>query len=113
MAYLPATDQLHARTARAGRIPGGEWTGTHGAEPLGGLGPLGTIRREHVYHAHTRRARLCHQAHELPRACADLQAGDSQLPRAADPLRGVRKGAPLRTVRRAAWPDAGARLYSR
>ena len=51
------------------------------------------------------------QADELPRPCADLQARPEKLSRSALAHRRVRQGAPLRAVRRAAWPLARAPFH--
>ena len=67
--------------------------------------------REHVHHRDRGRARVRHQADELPGPRPDLQARAALLSRAAVPRRRVRHGAPLRAVGRAARADARARLH--
>ena len=79
-------------------------------------GPLGVVPREHVRRAVGRRrgggqALVRHQADELPRPHPDLQARAEELPRTADPLRRIRRGAPLRGLRRDARAVARARLH--
>ena len=62
--------------------------------------------------ARGRRARLRHQADELPGPCADLQERPEVLSRPASEARGIRQGASLRAVRRAARADARARVHA-
>ena len=62
-------------------------------------------------HAQRRRARLRDQADELPGARSDLQERAQVLPRSAAEDCGIRQGAPLRAVRRAARADARARVH--
>ena len=59
------------------------------------LGPLRELRREHVLRPR-RRAHVRAQADELPGPHAPVREPDAQLPRAADPLRGVVDAAPQR-----------------
>ena len=61
---------------------------------------------------HRRRARLRHQADELPGPHPDLQARAALVSRIAAAHGRVRRGAPLRAVRRAARADARARLHA-
>ncbi len=60
-----------------------------------------------------RQALVRHQADELPRPCADLQARPHQLSRPADPSCRIRRGASLRSFGRHARPVARARLHAR
>ena len=87
--------------------------------PVGDLGPLGLVSREHVHGAPRRRRRrgrgrahLRRQADELPGPCPDLQERPALLSRAAAAARRIRRGASLRALGRAAWRDARARLHA-
>ena len=96
---LPVDHRLHAPPPR-GRLRGGERAANARQVAVGDLRPLGLVPRKHVRRAVGRRrgrgqAYLRHQADELPRPCADLQAWAEKLSRAADPLRGIRRGASL------------------
>ena len=77
-------------------------------------GHMATFRESHVPDAaaRRRRARLRHQADELPRPHPDLQERAEVVPRPALQARRVRQGASLRAVRRAARADARARLHA-
>ena len=99
------------------RLSRGERAAAARQVAVGDLRPLGLVPREHVHGAVGRRrdrgrARLRHQADELPRPRPDLQARAALVPRAAAAHGRVRHRAPLRAVRRAARPDARARLHA-
>ena len=98
-AALPEAHRLHPRTPERGRLRRGRHPGDHGPQPVGGIGPLGGVSREHVHHPDRGRAGLRAEAHELPGARADLQERSGQEPpQPADANRRVRQGAPLRAV---------------
>ena len=68
--------------------------------------------RENMFTTDVGEPRLRDQADELPGPRPDLQPGHAQLPRPAAALRRVRRVPPQRAVRRAARPDARARLHA-
>ena len=107
---------LHAPPPE-GRLSRGQRAAAARQVAVGDLGPLGLVPREHVHGAVGRRrdrgrARLRHQADELPGPCPDLQARAALVSRAAAAHGRVRHRAPLRAVRRAARADARARLHA-
>ena len=108
---VPGPHQLHAPPAERGRLSRGEQPADPRQVAVGDLGPLGVVPREHVHHRDRGRARVRHQADELPGPRADLQARAALLSRAALPHRRVRHRAPLRAVGRAARAHARARLH--
>ena len=65
----------------------GERAGDHGVFAVAEVRPPREVRREHVPDEDARRARVRHQAHELPGAHPDLQPGHPFISRPADPLR--------------------------
>ncbi len=69
------------------------------------------LQGQHVLAHRHRGRRVPVEADELPVPHHDLQVEAAQLPRAAVPLRGARHRLPLRALRRAARPDARARLH--
>ena len=94
---------IHAPPARRRRLCRGEDAAADGRAAVGTVGPLGQVPRKHVRGArrsaqHGGRGRGAvgrgrpdgAEADELPGARADLQAGDQELPRPADPHGGVR-----------------------
>ena len=112
---VPVDHRLHAPPPRR-RLRRGERAADARQVAVGDLRPLGLVPREHVRRAvGGRRGRgqalVRHQADELPRPCADLQAWAEELSRPADPPRRIRRGASLRAVRRAARAVARARLH--
>ena len=108
---VPEPHQLHPPAAERGRLSRGERAADPRQVDVGDLGPLGDLPREHVHHRHRGRARVRHQADELPGPRADLQARAALLSRAALSRRRVRHRASLRAVGRAARADARARLH--
>ena len=114
---VPAPGQLHAPPPRRAGLSGGQRAAGARQEPVGDVRPLGLVPRQHVQgdrrrRRHRRRPRFRAEADELPRPCADLQAWAEVLSRSADKACGIRRGASLRAVRRAAWADARARLHA-
>ena len=79
LAHLPAAHRLHARAPGRGRLRRGERAGDHGIVAVAEVRPPGEVRREHVPDEDARRARVRHQAHELPGAHPDLQPGHPLL----------------------------------
>ena len=71
---VPEPDQLHPPAAERGRLSRGERAADPRQVAVGGVGPLGDLPREHVHHRDRGRARVRHQADELPGPRADLQA---------------------------------------
>ena len=113
---LPGADRLYAPPPDR-RLRRGQRAADARQVAVGDLGPLGLVPREHVRGAIGRRrgrgqALVRDQADELPGPCADLQARPEELPRTADPACRIRRGAPLRAIRRDARADARARLYA-
>ena len=102
---------LHAPAPQR-RLPGGQRAADARQGPVGNLGPLGLVSREHVRDEDRGRPRLRHQADELPGPRADLQARPEILSRSAAAPGGIRRRVPLRAVGRTAWPDARARLHA-
>ncbi len=114
--HLPGDRRLHAPPTE-GRLSGSQRADDARQVAVGDLGPLGLVPREHVpgdvgRRRHRGRARLRHQADELPGARADLQARAEVVSRPAAAARRVRHRSPLRAVRRAARPIARARLHA-
>ena len=112
---LPDAHRLHAPPPRR-RLSGGQRAAGARQEAVGDFRPLGLVSREHVHGAPRRRggrgrgrARLRHQADELPGPRADLQERPEELSRVAAAPRRVRRRQPLRAVGRAARPHARAR----
>ena len=69
-------EAYHAPPPRRGRLSGGQDAAAHRPSPVGGLRPLGQVRREHVHGRPTRTRRDTRaQADELPGPCADLPPG--------------------------------------
>ena len=66
-------------------------------------GSLGQVPRQHVHLGDRGGRGAGGQADELPVPRSDLQPGPEVLPRAADPHDGVRRPAPVRELRIAAW----------
>ena len=115
--HVPAADRLHAPPARQARLPGGERAAAARQVAVGNVRPLGLVQGGHVRrHVGGRddrgRPGLRHQADELPRPRADLQARAAVLPRTAAAAGRIRQCPPLRAVGRAARPDARARLHA-
>ena len=109
-----ALEQLHPPPPGRGRLCRGELAAAHGLASCGSTtGHMQTYGDMMFLTAEARggRARLRHQADELPGPRADLQERPEVLPRPAAQDRRVRQGAPLRAVGRAARADAGARLH--
>ncbi len=79
---------------------------------LGALRPLGEVPRQHVRLRDGRGRDAGAQADELPGPRADLQPRPAVLPRTADPHGGVRRPAPLRKLRLAAWASCGCAASS-
>ncbi len=107
----------YMRRRLARRLPGGQCAADARQGAVGDLGPLGLVPREHVHGPVGRRrgggrAHLRAEADELPGPRADLQARAQVLPRSAAAICGIRRGASLRAVGRAARRDAGARLHA-
>ena len=114
--HLPGDRRLHAPPPE-GRLSRGERAADARQVAVGDLRPLGLVPREHVHGAVRRRrdrgrARLRHQADELPGPHPDLQARPALVSRTAAAHGRVRHGASLRAVRRAARADARARLHA-
>ena len=65
--YRAIEDYMRRRLER-GRVSGGQGAATARPQPVGGVGPLGELPREHVHRRKPRRARARGQADELPRA---------------------------------------------
>src|SRR5581483_5977033 len=72
---------------RQTRLPGSAHAADLRQSPLGHLGPLGEVPREHVPDPARGRADLRDQADELPGTHAPLRARPALIPRLADPLR--------------------------
>ena len=81
--------------------------------PLRDLRSPRKLRAEHVRPDRGRGSALPAQADELPRAHPHLSQPAAQLSRAAAALLRVRHRVPLRTLGRAARPDARARIHRR
>ena len=90
---VPAADRLHAPPARQARLSGSERAAAARQVAVGNLRPLGLVQGGHVRRDLGRRddrgrPGLRHQADELPRPRADLQA------RASSPIANCRCGLP-------------------
>jgi hypothetical protein len=72
--HLAAGRAVPAARACRGRLPGGADPHDDGPQPVGAVGPLGELSREHVHHQFGEPG-LRGQAHELPGAHPDLQPG--------------------------------------
>ncbi|CFW19042.1 Uncharacterised protein [Bordetella pertussis] len=107
---MAAGRAVHAQGVPGQRLPGGQGAADPRPDALEEDGPLGQLPREHV-HDRVRKPGLRSEAHELPRARADFQCRPAFLSRIAAALRRVRAMPPQRTVRLAAWHDAGARFH--
>ena len=107
---LPRGQRLHPRAAAAGRLPGNQDAAALQQAALGALRPLGQVPGEHVPGARqrVRRARLLAEADELPLAPPALRDAEALVPRAAGPLRHLRRAAPQRGDGRAVRADPGA-----
>ena len=92
---VPEPHQLHPPPPERGRLSRGERAADPRQVDVGDLRPLGDLPREHVHHGDRGRARVRHQADELPRPHPDLQARAALLSRAALSRRRVRQRAPL------------------
>ena len=88
---------------------GSEHARSGGYQAVGEVRPRGQVHRRHVHHR-VGKPHLRDQADELPLPRADIQPGPAQLPRPAHAHGGVRLLPPQRAFRRAAWPDARARV---
>ena len=110
---VPAAGELHPPPPARIRLCRGQRAAAHGFIAVGRLRPHGDLPREHVPHAAARgrRARLRHQADELPGPHPDFQERPEVVPRPAVQAGRVRQGAPLRALGRAARADARARLH--
>ena len=74
--------------------------------------PSPVLRRGPVLPHRHRGRRVLPAADELPAPPHGVQGARAQLPRAADPLRGIRHRVPLRAVGSAVRLDAGARVHA-
>src|SRR3569623_831508 len=107
---VAADRAVHAAEVRRIRLPRSAHAGGDGQEPVGEIGPLGQLPRQHV-HDGVGEPRLRGQADELPGPCADLQQWSAFLPRPAAAPGRVRLLPSQRAVGRAARHHAGARLH--
>ena len=106
-AHLERADEAVAGHQRRARLHRGAHADPLRRRAVEAVGPLGRLPRQHVLHG---RGGEAHgpQAHELPRARADLQARPPLLPRPADPLRRAGARPPPRAERHAPRPPARA-----
>ena len=104
-AHLERADQAVADHQRRARLHRGAHADPLRRRALEAVRPLGRLPRPHVLHGRGGPADGP-QAHELPRARADLQARPALVPRPADPLRRAGPGPPPRAERHAPRPAA-------
>ena len=106
-AHLERADEAVAGHQRRARLHRGAHADPLRRRAVEAVGPLARLPRPHVLHG---RGGEGHgpQAHELPRARADLQARPPLLPRPPDPLRRAGARPPARAERHAARPAARA-----
>ena len=107
---VPRDRGLCAAPPRRRRLRRGQDSAAARRVAVGGIRPLGQVRRAHV-HARGRAQDARAQADELPGARADLQPAPAQLPRSAPAHGRVRRVPPQRAVGRPARPDARARVH--
>ena len=105
--HLERAHHALAHLERGARLQGGAHADPLRRGAVEAVGPLARLPRPHVLHGRGGQADGP-QAHELPRARADLQARPSLLPRPADPLRRAGPRAPARAERHAPRPPARA-----
>ena len=105
-AHLERADEAVADHQRRARLHRGAHADPLRRRAVEAVGPLARLPRPHVLHG---RGGEAHgpEAHELPRARADLQARPALVPRPPDPLRRAGARPPARAERHAPRPAAG------